>query len=181
MTCGAGTPAREKLADESRSFAQRRLNNTSSNVSSGLAERWMESENLKPLLFTKALRSGITVRLKAWGSSMAPAIRPGDVLTLEPADPATLAPGDIVLVSRDEIFVVHRLVQIIELSARPHLILRGDAMPQDDPPVHFSHLLGKVCAIERRPRLARRSAQIVSRLFKNAVERLAFASNSAGW
>jgi len=149
-------------------------------VTACAAERGTESDDLKSLLFVQALRSGIAVRLKAWGTSMAPAICPGDIITAERADPAEIAPGDILVLAPEARLVVHRLVRIVEFSAHSYLILRGDAMPQDDPPAHVSQLLGRVCGIERRPRLAQRGAQVISRMFRNTVQRLAFARNAPG-
>jgi len=88
------------------------------------------------------------VRLKVWGSSMLPAIWPGDVVTARRSDIGDLKPGDLVLYRRDAGLVVHRIKRI----SSDFLITRGDSVPSDDPPVRMPEVLGRVVAIERRDR-----------------------------
>lgn len=103
-------------------------------------------------LAVEMLRSRGTVRLKAWGASMVPAVWPGDLLTIQSVAHDEVVPGDIVLVMRDNRFVVHRLVG--RRRDRDHFswITRGDAMPHNDPPAIASELLGRVAGIRRAHR-----------------------------
>jgi Peptidase S24-like len=123
-------------------------------------------EDPKFALVTKALQSGISVRLRAWGTSMLPSLWPGDVLTIQRADRASVAPGDIVLAVRNQQLFIHRLVKIVDLPGCSRLILRGDAMPENDPPAQASELLGRVCRIERKHRIVtpRRGVSPISRI-----------------
>lgn len=122
-------------------------------------------EDLKLAMVTSALHSGITVRLKAWGTSMLPSLWPGDVLTIQSAGRASVAPGDIVLAVRNEHFFIHRLVKIVDLPRCSQVILRGDAMPHNDPPSQASEVLGRVCRIQRKHRIVipRREVSPISR------------------
>jgi len=87
------------------------------------------------------------LRLRVTGTSMLPAIRPGDVLRVERCDAASLSPGEVVLFQRGERLFAHRAVR------RGHaLALRGDTLDRDDAAVEGAQVLGKVVAIERRGR-----------------------------
>jgi hypothetical protein len=96
-------------------------------------------------LAAEVLSSNGTIRLRALGTSMLPSIWPGDVLSIESNLAEQIVPGDLVLVARDGRFVVHRLVE----RRSSQWITRGDAMPQNDPPVADGQLLGKVFTIHR--------------------------------
>lgn len=103
-------------------------------------------------LTAEMLRSRGTVRMKAWGASMLPSVWPGDLLTIQSAVHDEVVPGDIVLVMRESRFIVHRLVERRRDQDRFFWITRGDAMPQSDPPVVASELLGRVSGIRRAHR-----------------------------
>jgi signal peptidase I len=85
------------------------------------------------------------VRLRVAGTSMAPAIRPGDLLSVEPADPAELSPGEIVVFAREGRLIAHRLVGI----GNGFLLTRGDRARRNDSPVSGAELVGRVTGIER--------------------------------
>ena len=100
-------------------------------------------------LAAEVLRSGGTVRVKAWGTSMLPSLWPGDLLTIENTHAAKIVPGDIVAVRRNGRFFVHRLVEKRMDQGVLSWITRGDAMRQNDPPATNGELLGRVSSIER--------------------------------
>jgi hypothetical protein len=77
---------------------------------------------------------------------MLPTIWPGDVLSIEPKATAEIFPGDVVLVTHDNRFFVHRLIE----KRNSGWITRGDSMPQNDEPVAEAQLLGKVALIQRK-------------------------------
>lgn len=104
------------------------------------------------MLAAEMLRSHGTVHLKAWGTSMLPALWPGDLLTIHRVAHAEVAPGDIVLVVRDGRFFVHRLVEVQRGQDCSSWITRGDAMPDNDPPAAGFELLGRVAGICRGQR-----------------------------
>jgi hypothetical protein len=106
-------------------------------------------EDPKHGLAVELLRGHGTVQLKAWGTSMLPAVWPGDLLTIESGAPDEVVPGDIVLVLRDQRFFIHRLVEAPLGEACVSWITRGDAMLDDDPPAAALDLLGRVTGIRR--------------------------------
>jgi signal peptidase I len=118
--------------------------------------------HLKLNLSAEVLKSGGTISLCAFGSSMLPTIWPGDLLSIEHKSAEETVPGDIVLVAQGSRFIIHRLVEKRE-SLR---ITRGDSMPQQDPPVGKSQVLGKVAAIHRRTEVV---APIPRRSLSNRV------------
>jgi len=103
-------------------------------------------------LAAQMLCGGGTVRLKARGASMFPSLWPGDLLTIKSAAHDEVIPGDIVLVLRDSRFVIHRAVERQQFQDCLSWITRGDAMPQNDPPVAASELLGRVASVRRGSR-----------------------------
>jgi signal peptidase len=109
-------------------------------------------EDPKLGIAAEMLRSHGVVQLKAWGTSMLPAVWPGDLLTIHRVAHDEVVPGDIVLVLRDNRFFIHRLVEIRPGRNCLSWITRGDAMPDDDPPAAAYELLGRVAGIRRGDR-----------------------------
>jgi len=70
------------------------------------------------------LSGGRPIRFRASGSSMAPAIRDGDLLTVEPLATRSLSEGDIVLYPVGTGFRAHRVRSFDRL--RKELICQGD-------------------------------------------------------
>jgi len=90
------------------------------------------------------------VRFVARGTSMLPAIVPGDCLTIKSFSPGEVPYyGEALLVRRDGEFRIHRLVRVLDNTPQHIYILRGDALPQDDPPVLRSQILGRVTSLQR--------------------------------
>lgn len=85
------------------------------------------------------------LRFRALGSSMLPAVAPGDVLTFVKAVPSDVAIGQIVLMRRVSGLVAHRLIHI----DRDMLVTMGDSMPSPDEPMDSSMLLGVLAAQHR--------------------------------
>jgi hypothetical protein len=106
-------------------------------------------EHIKLDLATDLLRCHGGVTVKAWGTSMLPALWPGDLLTIQSAAPDEAVTGDIVLVVREGRLFVHRLIEKRQVGDRCSWITRGDAMPQNDPPAVASEVLGRVTLIRR--------------------------------
>ena len=98
----------------------------------------------KLALCSAALRSGETIRIRAFGASMLPTIWPGDVLVIAGASSEEFVCGDIVLAKRESL-VIHRLMK----RTVEHCVLRGDAMAQNDAPFSPADVLGKVVEIRR--------------------------------
>jgi hypothetical protein len=92
------------------------------------------------------LRAGQTVKLRAFGDSMIPAIRSGDALIVEAARAETLAVGDVVLVRAGLHLVAHRIAQI---APGPRFLLRDDRTGSEDGWFDAALMLGKVAAVER--------------------------------
>jgi len=107
----------------------------------------LEAQKLE--LAVELLRSVGTIRLRALGTSMLPAIWPDDVLHIERRQPDELAAGDVVLVKLEKSVVIHRLLR----NEGPQWITRGDAVAQDDPSVAPENILGRVAKIQRRDRI----------------------------
>ncbi len=103
-------------------------------------------------LATEVLRSFGRMRLRVTGTSMLPALWPGDLLTIESASFSSIRSGDLTFYSRDGRFFVHRLIRKKREAGRDVLITRGDAQICADLPV-VPDLPGRVMEIRRGDRI----------------------------
>jgi hypothetical protein len=107
-------------------------------------------EGVVAKLAAEALRRSGEVRVVGLGSSMLPAIFPGDTLIVRRATVWSARRGEIVLCFRQGRFCAHRLVdKRAEKGGGISLITRGDALGKNDPPVAEDELLGRVTAVIR--------------------------------
>jgi hypothetical protein len=90
------------------------------------------------------------VRLRVLGTSMVPSIHPGDVISVHRAGLSEITAGEIALYLREGRLFAHRVVAGAGSADQPLLVVRGDRLSKDDPPVCTSELLGRVHLIERR-------------------------------
>ena len=88
------------------------------------------------------------IRLRVTGTSMLPALQPGDLLTIRRVHLEEISLDEIVLVVRGNRFFAHRVRDHVRCD-EPYLTTRGDRLSYDDPPVFRSELLGKVAGVER--------------------------------
>ena len=79
------------------------------------------------------------------GSSMLPAIRPGDVLTVNRCAIDDFAPGEVAVFTRDGRLFAHRVLVV----GSEQLITKGDSLPRQDAPVEARHLLGRAESVTR--------------------------------
>lgn len=104
-------------------------------------------------LSRELLSRGYSVRFRASGGSMRPAICDGDLITIEPARGDTLTPGSVVAYHREGRLFVHRIVRVEAPDCvRSMCVLRGDAATDFDAPVPADQILGIVVAV--RPTVA---------------------------
>jgi signal peptidase I len=113
---------------------------------------------------------------------MVPAMRPGDLITVEGAGPGEIEPGEVVVFARAERLVVHRVKAIVvgpatakSSNAREiYLATRGDRARRNDPMVSSSELLGRVTQVERGDQRAQvqtklsAKEQMISRLLRTS-------------
>lgn len=106
-------------------------------------------------LVTDVVRSAGSASLGVMGCSMLPAIRPGDVLTVERHKSGELQPGQIILYNHDGKLTAHRIIRVSDEC----LSTQGDSLPSRDLPVRRSEVVGRVTGICRngRPVPLRRS------------------------
>ena len=107
------------------------------------------SEKTSKALVEEVVRSFGKVRLRVLGTSMAPSVLPGDLISIERAQLNEISLGEIVLFFRDERLFVHRVVSRDVTRETPCLITRGDRLGHNDPPATAPELLGRVTCIER--------------------------------
>jgi len=106
-------------------------------------------------LVAESVRKCGEIRLRAVGTSMVPAIHPGDVLSIQPINLEEVSRGDVVVYAREQVLIVHRVVQTSDDSSEPYLVTRGDRLRRDDAPIPAGEVLGRVVSIERKNRRVR--------------------------
>ena len=94
------------------------------------------------------LRGGTPVRFAATGSSMSPAIRDGDWITIEPVPAEAVAVGDVVLYSGARGLIAHRVLEA-HRAGDLGFLARGDARGSTGERVSAAQLLGRVARVER--------------------------------
>lgn len=100
-------------------------------------------------LVAESVRAGHEVRVRVAGSSMVPALWPGDELLVRALGPAEPSRGDLLLFVRDGRLCTHRLIGRVDDSGAPRLITRGDAAVKCDPPKSPQEILGSVVSVFR--------------------------------
>jgi signal peptidase I len=95
------------------------------------------------------LSKGTTIRIKAHGYSMYPAIKPGSIIIIEPIKiKGPPRRGEIVAIKREKGLIVHRLIKIpIQDSTRKY-ITRGDSNAYADAPMSMDMIVGRVVGAE---------------------------------
>ena len=105
--------------------------------------------NTKFSLLVDALRTHGSCCFRASGTSMLPTLWPGELVLIERRAIPEIEPGDIVLYQRDGCFFLHRVESVHADCASVLIMIRGDAMPQHDPPVSAEQLLGVLTGVRR--------------------------------
>jgi signal peptidase I len=111
-------------------------------------------ENACKALVDEVVRSFGEVRLRVLGTSMVPAMLPGDLVSIRSASVDEISVGQVVLFLQNGRLFVHRVVGRNRVSPagdpeEHYLITRGDRLRHDDPPVFSREVLGRVVSIER--------------------------------
>lgn len=95
------------------------------------------------------LSEGKTIRIKAHGYSMYPAIKPGSLIIIEPlkvkGNPVV---GEIIAIRREKGLVVHRLIKIVIKDGTRTYIARGDSNAYADAPIPVERISGRVVKAE---------------------------------
>ena len=95
-------------------------------------------------------------RLRVVGSSMLPAIWPGDVLTIRRCPMREVRCGDVAVFVRDDRVFVHRIIAHHD----SYLVTQGDSLPAADPPVTQAELVGVAVRLVRGGKARRISSSV---------------------
>ena len=106
-------------------------------------------ERVKNELAAEVVRSFREVPFKLVGSSMLPALRPGDDVVVRGASMAELRAGDVVQYLRGGRLVTHRFLTHGAGHAAGHAITQGDSVARPDAPVSEAELVGRVVSVRR--------------------------------
>ncbi len=116
-------------------------------------------------LASRVAAMGGRLRLRAGlcGTSMAPALRPGDLLDIETVPPARLAPGDVVVYRGSHgRLVAHRIVRAPDAGGVARV--RADADGAAPEAVPEEAIIGRVLAVRRSWPLVTLARRVLARL-----------------
>jgi len=116
-------------------------------------------------LLTDIQKKNGSIRFTAEGTSMTPAIRHGDRITVSPVPGRQLRRGDIILFRKgdDRQIVVHRVISV----KGEKLLPRGDNAEEDDGWISSDMIHGLVTGVERNGRRLRQLKTSGSALLNN--------------
>lgn len=137
---------------------------------------------LPPPLPVELLRSGVAVRLRVTGRSMAPYLSDNDLVTLEPVGAAGIRLGDLVYTQQPGLPpLLHRVVGRARGADGSRAVLtKGDALVMRDMAVSGEFVAGRVVAIRRNlPTGLGREVRLRSRRRRFLHRCLALASRHA--
>jgi signal peptidase len=107
-------------------------------------------------------------RIRVTGSSMLPAIWPGDAIEVERRALGEVCVGDVALFVRGARLFAHRIVE----HRVDEIVTQGDTVPNADAPVNGSSLVGIVARVEHRGRVVSIGRQTFSqRIVAGCVRR----------
>lgn len=128
------------------------------------------------------LRHGHSVRFRAHGASMTPAIRDGEVITVAPVGSAEIRIGDVVLYRHGGGALAHRVVRVRSSGGQlVELVPRGDAADLCDAPIAPMRVLGRVVAVERAGVLSRGWSRALGRALRGGRAARAMLASGVGW
>jgi hypothetical protein len=104
----------------------------------------LDRESVIVELIAEALRTGGQITLRMQGTSMIPAIWPGDIVTVCSSRSHYPQLGEIALIKLEDQIRAHRVVEWLDDASGKSLVTRGDALSQNDPAVRESAVLGTV-------------------------------------
>ena len=107
------------------------------------------NDELTSDLWEEVLDKGYSFRFKAFGVSMLPLIRAGDILTIKPVEYVDLSIGDIILYENNSKPFVHRIIKIRRLENSFIFITKGDFLRRTDQSIKSPQILGKLAYLER--------------------------------
>lgn len=115
------------------------------------------------------------VRLRVYGTSMAPSLLPGDIVSIAQANLENVTPGEVVSFLQGGRLFVHRVVRReapakVKLADTSRLITRGDRLQHEDPPVSGTELLGRVVDVERGGQKVKLQPQRSNSLIARALQ-----------
>ena len=95
------------------------------------------------------MAEGKTIRIKAHGYSMFPAVKPGSLIIIEPVSrKGKPVEGEIIAIRRDQGLIVHRLSKVIIRDGVRYYIARGDSNAYADNPITIDRIVGRVVGSE---------------------------------
>lgn len=111
-----------------------------------------DSNAIECELAAEVIRNFGEIRIRVGGTSMAPALQPGDLIVVRQEPIVEISAGEVVLFERMGRLFAHRVVEKSSGSSELVLVTRGDRLKNNDAPVSAAELLGRVALVERGPR-----------------------------
>jgi signal peptidase I len=122
-----------------------------------------EHDALKVEMTAELVHKFGAARLRVLGSSMVPALRPGDIITVRRAAHLEISVGQLVVFSAGPQLITHRVAAVVGDAGERRWITRGDRSVCDDPAVPPENLIAVVESVSRRAGRGDREVQFAPR------------------
>jgi signal peptidase I len=122
-----------------------------------------QNDALKIEMTAELLQKFGAARLRVLGSSMAPTLRPGDIVSVRRAAPEEISVGQLVVFSAGPRLITHRVVAVVNDPGGRRWITRGDRAVCDDATVLPENLIAVVESVSRRASPGGREIQFAPR------------------
>jgi len=93
-------------------------------------------------------RTGRVV-IRVYGTSMLPALWPGDIVFFGTCDPGCVVTGDVLLCCCDDRLLVHRVRAVLRHGGDLHFVTQGDTQRGCDRPIRAQQVLGRAVWVRR--------------------------------
>jgi signal peptidase I len=101
------------------------------------------------LVTESLLAAGLSVRFRAHGRSMSPAVRDGECVTVAPVDVQKVSLGDVLLCETWRGPVAHRVIEVEDAPSGVRFATAGDASDTPDRPVEGAQVRGRLVSVDR--------------------------------
>ena len=132
-------------------------------------------------LLSEVLKLSGVARIRAFGSSMLPAVLPGDILIVQREMGKSVVPGEIVVFTRESRLFAHRVIGETSRGGTVCLLTSGDSLDQPDSPVFPHELLGQVAFVIRGRRRLYPRATFLTRVTSTLLVNSEFLTRCFLW
>jgi signal peptidase I len=121
-------------------------------------------QSARASLAGEVLRRTGRVLIRLYGTSMLPALWPGDLVFFVTCDPGCVVTGDVLLCCCDDRLIVHRVTAVVRHGGDLQVVTQGDTQLASDLPIPAQQVLGRAvgvrCGASPAQQISRRRSKL---------------------